>query len=609
MYVITFYSYKGGVGRSMALVNVGMHFAKQGKRVLFVDFDLEAPGLGSYEGTGRINSARGIVDYVTEYMEKGAAPDVNNFLTPGRPVSGQGETWFMGAGKQDDGYAARLGAIDWLELYQSNDGFLLFEDLRQQWERALNPDYVLIDSRTGVTDIGGICTRQLPDAVCFVAYPTDQNLVGLERIVRTVKQEASELPDRARDLHLVISNVPKLDDENDILATAVQRFREGLALPESPVMIHYYNSLSLLKQSVFVVDRPNTELARAYVVLADRLADRNVSDRDAALARLRRWFTAVPGEPGSEPAGDVLRAIEEIRKAHDSDGEVLFWLARAYRRWGDVEQALALLEAALASNYAEPAVLSDRILLLFLAGKADIAKKSLQEIFASNTPLGLLDIERLLHLGHNLNVPLRLSESDLVRNLSPEDRVSIAESALRIGMSKEADHLAKKLLIEGKLNSTEEQRARNVRGQLAIKRGRLQEAIAIMNSDGRAPSEHRSDTAFHIAVAMFWLGRPEAKEWMERGILDSSEATSSDPSSMQCWAFALFVCGQRDSAIEHLRRARQLINRFPYVSFSVWRYEAVNDDEFIEDYEALNSLFHGEAVRPTYATHNNGGSR
>ncbi len=43
--VITFYSYKGGVGRSMALANVAVLLAQQKKKVLAIDFDLEAPGL------------------------------------------------------------------------------------------------------------------------------------------------------------------------------------------------------------------------------------------------------------------------------------------------------------------------------------------------------------------------------------------------------------------------------------------------------------------------------------------------------------------------------------------------------------------------------------
>ena len=42
--IITFYSYKGGTGRTMLLANVAWILATNGKRVLVVDWDLEAPG-------------------------------------------------------------------------------------------------------------------------------------------------------------------------------------------------------------------------------------------------------------------------------------------------------------------------------------------------------------------------------------------------------------------------------------------------------------------------------------------------------------------------------------------------------------------------------------
>jgi MinD-like ATPase involved in chromosome partitioning or flagellar assembly len=47
-WIYTFYSYKGGVGRSMALANVGVMLASAGHRVLLVDWDLEAPGIEAY---------------------------------------------------------------------------------------------------------------------------------------------------------------------------------------------------------------------------------------------------------------------------------------------------------------------------------------------------------------------------------------------------------------------------------------------------------------------------------------------------------------------------------------------------------------------------------
>lgn len=47
--VITFYSHKGGTGRTMALANAGVALARRkAGNVLMVDWDLEAPGLHDF---------------------------------------------------------------------------------------------------------------------------------------------------------------------------------------------------------------------------------------------------------------------------------------------------------------------------------------------------------------------------------------------------------------------------------------------------------------------------------------------------------------------------------------------------------------------------------
>ena len=69
--IYTFYSYKGGVGRSMAMANVAKWIHLQGKRVIMIDWDLEAPGLEGYffpeEQLEQIKSRQGIMDILTEY--------------------------------------------------------------------------------------------------------------------------------------------------------------------------------------------------------------------------------------------------------------------------------------------------------------------------------------------------------------------------------------------------------------------------------------------------------------------------------------------------------------------------------------------------------------
>ncbi len=59
MHTIAFYSFKGGVGRTLALVNVGVELVLTGRKVLLVDFDLEAPGIDTFEDLRALTASRG----------------------------------------------------------------------------------------------------------------------------------------------------------------------------------------------------------------------------------------------------------------------------------------------------------------------------------------------------------------------------------------------------------------------------------------------------------------------------------------------------------------------------------------------------------------------
>ena len=57
---------------------------------------------------------------------------------------------------------------------------------------TLKPDYVLIDSRTSHTEVGGICTRQLPDTVVVLLIPNEQNLDGVSSVVDAIRAENAQ---------------------------------------------------------------------------------------------------------------------------------------------------------------------------------------------------------------------------------------------------------------------------------------------------------------------------------------------------------------------------------------------------------------------------------
>lgn len=265
MYVATFYSFKGGVGRTLALINAAVELANTGHRVLVVDFDLEAPGLDTFDLLRSETQVPGIVDFVGEYLTLDQAPDVSRFISraPGTGNEGGG-LWIMPSGVQDGTYTTNFNQIDWNLLYEKHDGYLLFEDLKEQWKQVVKPDYVLIDARTGHTDTGAICTRQLPDTVVILFFPNDQNLRGLTKVVRDIRAETGGPRKKAIKLHFVMSNVPDLDDENRLLENKIAAFQDKLGFTCEPMVVHRSDSMSLLNHVVFTKDRPRSRLAKEY---------------------------------------------------------------------------------------------------------------------------------------------------------------------------------------------------------------------------------------------------------------------------------------------------------------------------------------------------------
>ncbi len=289
MYVTTFYSFKGGVGRTMALVNSGVELAKGGRKVLLVDFDLEAPGLDTFEAVKTRKSAPGIVDFVRKYLDTGQVPEVGGYLRKCTGIGDAGgELWLMPAGTRKAAYAQNFRGIDWGDLYEKRDGFLLFEDLKAQWRSTVQPDHVFVDSCTGYTDVGGICTRQLPDAVAILFFPNEQNLTGLTRVVADIRSESEESQGKQIKLHFIISNVPDLDDEDRILERKINAFQKKLGFKREPLVVHRNDSLSLLNQVVFTKDRPKSRLAGEYRRIVKEIVRHNLGDREGALDHLKK---------------------------------------------------------------------------------------------------------------------------------------------------------------------------------------------------------------------------------------------------------------------------------------------------------------------------------
>lgn len=201
--ILTFYSYKGGTGRSMLLANIGWLLANEGKRVLMVDWDLEAPGLHRYMAPfltdSQMTGSDGLIDMVLAYAAEAVDPTEANrdpdwirntadVLDYAVSVNWQfekgGTLSLLPAGRQGPGYSTKVNTLNWQNLYDRLGGFKFFEHLKESM-RA-NFDFILIDSRTGVSDTAGICTVQFPDTlvVCFTL--NNQSIEGAAAVAQSV---------------------------------------------------------------------------------------------------------------------------------------------------------------------------------------------------------------------------------------------------------------------------------------------------------------------------------------------------------------------------------------------------------------------------------------
>ncbi len=587
----------------MALVNVAVELTRKGRRVLAVDFDLEAPGLDTFDLARPSGESPGVIDFVSTYASTGASPDVAQFMFEcSNLTSGDGSLWIMPAGAHRDSYATTFAEIDWADLYENHDGYLLFEDLKEQWRELINPDYVLIDSRTGHTDIGGICTRQLPDAVVVLFFPNAQNLRGLTKVVHDIRAEESDPAERAIDLHFVMSNVPDLDDEDKILEESIASFQTKLGFRVEPLLIHRYDSLSLLNQVIFTKDRPRSRLAREYATLAIEIMRLNPLDRDGALMYIdglsRNNRTGQGSTSHRTSVDDHLRRIETN---HSCDGEVLYRAGSLRAEDGRFDDAVALFGSAIDAGYRAPDVFLRR---------ADIRR------FENDRDGASIDAAQALQLSDATAVQVRralamippgelvdVANSPAITSLSPEDRVRVASDYNRSTFTAETTHnILRPLLSDPSLSSDLRTRVRNEFILASISVGRFSEAITISREEESSLEKMDIQFSFNYGMALWGKTGHITQDPFARVVdLDRRHPREDPgPNFLQCMSISHWAVGEVNRARDVLEKARQMITRRPR-EFSCWRYSHVLRREFDQDIQEIRLMIDGDdTVLPRY---------
>lgn len=327
---LAFYSYKGGVGRTLALANIARLLAAEGKKVVVMDFDLEAPGLDHFDvfrpdgekprkGKMAYPHLAGFAEYV-ESCRAGKIPEsLGGYIHPchGLP-SDQGKVWLMPAGKRGGAAHDAILTLDWNRFYEKEHGFKLMENLRGHIEAELKPDYVLMDARTGLSEMGGIATHQLADTVVLLFNLNSQNLQGTQRVHDSLQQ----LPKPPLTL-LAVSPIPPMPTGKgtpfDDKMKEIQRTLGQAANADKPIVIAYQPILALEERILVDQQDDPFDYDGAYRALL-KLIQSHLNDPRYFLERATASWQ-------SNAIKDAIETLEMGLKFNPGHPELSSWLA------------------------------------------------------------------------------------------------------------------------------------------------------------------------------------------------------------------------------------------------------------------------------------------
>ncbi|MEN9610485.1 MAG: hypothetical protein RLZZ628_1299 [Bacteroidota bacterium] len=198
--IISFYSYKGGAGRTQLCVNVAEYLCYHLQRkVLLWDWDLEAPGIHVFFGREtKTFDHPGTIEMLNHYVrlmrlrETVFPNDLRDTLDLLDPIplvtTDKGCISLLPGGNYSRNYEYKVGSFDWSAFIDQWDGKSFLNRHVRYKIKALGYDYVLIDSRTGISDYAGLCNILLPDLNVLVVTPHDQSFEGNLKIAEFIKR-------------------------------------------------------------------------------------------------------------------------------------------------------------------------------------------------------------------------------------------------------------------------------------------------------------------------------------------------------------------------------------------------------------------------------------
>jgi MinD-like ATPase involved in chromosome partitioning or flagellar assembly len=277
--VITFYSIKGGVGRSLAAANFAIYLARLGLKTVIIDLNLEAPSLVAKLHLNMKPDQKGILNYLLSF-QKGSLPEsVEPYLIPvgirGVRVSNETSIWLMPAGYwSSSNYQCELSGLDWNALLRKKKNENPFRRLLEQLQARLEPEYVIIDSRGGLSEATSVINLELADEVVIFSTLSNEDVDVICQLSVMIKKESSQRESgRNVSIKIVFSRVPIVSNIEELRRDCFKRLEDAREAGIDSSSIFFLASCKQLESGEFLVlaeptDDPDVDrLVSDYVLL------------------------------------------------------------------------------------------------------------------------------------------------------------------------------------------------------------------------------------------------------------------------------------------------------------------------------------------------------
>lgn len=264
--VVSFYSFKGGTGRSTALSNIAYELADRGASVGCMDFDLSAPGLHwIYDvGSNRLMNTRSIHDYLDP--NKVNSQDLDDYVIDlsrsYRDENIDGDLLLM-PGSMNAKVAAEAVGGDG-RGNNSNDLWHKIRSLISDFEAHYGLDYVFLDSRSGISNQAMPLFQEASTVLTFTKW-THQHKLGTNELVEWIFDTGLEFD----SVRCVASNIPRSVPESDIS----EWVDHELHYEVRDYSMIFESELLKEKERILTQEVPDSDAAEQYGELATALQE------------------------------------------------------------------------------------------------------------------------------------------------------------------------------------------------------------------------------------------------------------------------------------------------------------------------------------------------